>query len=87
MERVTNHSVIIRDDLAEAAAAWERYRRVHAPEPGEDRLLAGGPPERVADALRPYLEVGFRHHVWVFRSPWDLATIGRLAEVRAALGG
>lgn len=86
IERSTNHNVVIRDDPAAATAVWERYRREHDPEPGEDRLLAGGPPELVADALRPYLEVGFRHHIWVFRSPWDLETIGRLGEVRAALG-
>ena len=29
--------------------------------------------------------IGFRHPIWIFRDPFDLETIGRLPEVRAAL--
>jgi hypothetical protein len=35
--------------------------------------------------IRRYAEVGFRHTVWIFRSPFDLATMDRLGEVRRRL--
>ena len=51
-----------------------------------------GPPRRrrpgreVADALRRLADVGFAHPVLVFRTPFDLETIERLPDLRAALG-
>ena len=36
--------------------------------------------------IRAYAEVGVSEVMWVFRDPFDLETIERLGEVRAALG-
>lgn len=83
IERTVNHNVVIRDDPASAEAAWDDWVRTGVD--AEERALVGGPPERVADILRPYVEVGFDHLVWILRSPWDLETIRRLPEVRALL--
>ncbi len=85
IERSVILNVVVRDDVRAAVAAWAETMREHAPAPAEDVLDAAGPPAVVAAALRPYVEAGFSHLVWVMRTPWDLETIGRLGEVRAAL--
>jgi L-alanine-DL-glutamate epimerase-like enolase superfamily enzyme len=46
-----------------------------------------GPPELVADALRPYVDLGFRTIVVRLPAPYDSETIARMGEVRAALAG
>ncbi len=85
IERSVNLNVVVRDSVEAAAEAWAAVRTIHEPQPGEDALDAGGPPEVVAEALRPYLGAGVGHVVWVLRSPWDLETISRVREVRALL--
>lgn len=85
IERTTNLNVVIRDDRAAAEAAWADWARVHRPQGGEGRLDAAGPVSAVADALRRYRAVGFDHAVFIFRNPWDLETIDRLPELRAAV--
>ena len=49
-------------------------------------LTLWGPPASVASGIRAYAEVGVSEVMWVFRDPFDLETIERLGEVRAALG-
>ena len=85
VERTVNLNAVIRDDRAAAEAAWEGWRSVHLPHGNEARLGAGGSVADVAATLRAYRDVGFAHAVLIFRSPWDLATIERLPELRAAL--
>ena len=50
----------------------------------ESRIALGRPSE-IAAALAGYAAIGFRHPIFVFRSPWDLETIGRLGEIRDEL--
>jgi F420-dependent oxidoreductase-like protein len=83
IERMVNHNVVIRDDRDAAERAWEKYVRTGVD--AEERELVGGPPEAVAATLRPYVDIGFDHVVWILRAPWDLETIRRLPEVRARL--
>jgi alkanesulfonate monooxygenase SsuD/methylene tetrahydromethanopterin reductase-like flavin-dependent oxidoreductase (luciferase family) len=85
IERTVNVNVVIRRDAAEARRAWSGWAAVHRPQDGEERLDAGGTVEEVAGALRRLAEVGFAHPVLIFRTPWDLETIDRLPELRAAL--
>jgi alkanesulfonate monooxygenase SsuD/methylene tetrahydromethanopterin reductase-like flavin-dependent oxidoreductase (luciferase family) len=80
---VTLDNVVVRDTAA-AARRW--YDTIAATHGIDDPLDVGGPPAAVADALRPYADLGVGEIVWVFRSPWDVETIARLGEVRAALG-
>jgi hypothetical protein len=40
----------------------------------------------VAEELDRYRSVGFGHAVIIFRTPFDLETMDRLPELRAALG-
>ena len=49
-------------------------------------LTLWGSPASVASGIRAYAEVGVSEVMWVFRDPFDLETIERLGEVRAALG-
>jgi alkanesulfonate monooxygenase SsuD/methylene tetrahydromethanopterin reductase-like flavin-dependent oxidoreductase (luciferase family) len=81
---VTLDNVVIRDSPDEARR-W--HANITARHGIEEPLDVGGPPERVAEFLRPYAELGIDEVAVVFRDPWDVDTIGRLAEVRAALGG
>lgn len=85
IERTVNLNVVVREDREAAAAAWDGWHRLHQPHGGEGRLDAGGSVADVAAALRAFREVGFAHPVFIFRAPWDLATIDRLPELRAAL--
>jgi alkanesulfonate monooxygenase SsuD/methylene tetrahydromethanopterin reductase-like flavin-dependent oxidoreductase (luciferase family) len=44
-----------------------------------------GPPATIAEQLRPYAAAGVDEVIWIFRHPFDLETIERVGEVRAAL--
>ena len=77
---------MIRDDpveamrvLAEALAAnGENFE----PMPETDLV---GPPERIAELWRPFLELGFTHLIVDLPAPCDRETIERLHEVRELL--
>lgn len=85
IERTVALNVVVRDSRAEAEAAWAGYARRHLPIDTEKELNAGGTVEEVAATLRAYADLGFRHPVLIFRTPYDHETIDRLPELRAAL--
>jgi F420-dependent oxidoreductase-like protein len=85
IERTVNLNVTIRDDPAAAERAWEATATAHGPRHGEDRGDVTGTVDDAVTTIRRYAEVGFRHTVWIFRSPFDLATMDRLGEVRRRL--
>ena len=78
---------VIRDDPAEAERVFEAmFARNGGASPWKDQLV--GTPEQVADKLRPYLDIGFRHFIAGFPSPYDVESMQRLVtEVRPALAG
>ena len=51
---------------------------------GAAPVLLGSPTE-VADALRPYVELGFETFIVRMPAPYDRETIDRMAEVRELL--
>ncbi len=77
---------VIRDDPIEArrvlAESLAANGETFEPEPGADLV---GPPERVAELWRPFLELGFTHLVIDLPAPYDRETIERLHEVRDLL--
>jgi hypothetical protein len=82
--------VVIRDDPADATAAFEatavrHHRRRRSAATAAPRADAVGPPASVARGVRDYAGWGLGSHVGLPR-PFDLETIERLGEVRAALG-
>ncbi len=78
-------NVVVRGSRAEAESAWADWARRHLPIDTEKELNAGGTVEEVAAQLRRVRDIGFRHPVLVFRTPFDLETMDRLPELRAAL--
>jgi alkanesulfonate monooxygenase SsuD/methylene tetrahydromethanopterin reductase-like flavin-dependent oxidoreductase (luciferase family) len=86
IERTVSMGIcVIRDDPAEAErvaqAIFERNGRA---EPWRNQLI--GTPGQVAETMRPYLGVGFRHFIMGFPSPHDAESMERLAgEVRPML--
>lgn len=89
IERTFTMNAVARDTRAEAESVWDSYLTAHQLTAWESRIALGRPKE-IAAALADYAAVGFRHPILVFRSPWDLETIGRLGEIReelARLGG
>ncbi len=46
-------------------------------------LMVGGPPADVDAYLDGYRDLGVGEVVFVFRAPFDVETIGRLAELRS----
>jgi alkanesulfonate monooxygenase SsuD/methylene tetrahydromethanopterin reductase-like flavin-dependent oxidoreductase (luciferase family) len=80
IERTANLGMcLIRDDPAEAErVAADIFRRNGDARPWRHQLV--GSPEQVAEAIRPYLGIGFRHLVVGFPSPYDAESMERLVR-------
>jgi alkanesulfonate monooxygenase SsuD/methylene tetrahydromethanopterin reductase-like flavin-dependent oxidoreductase (luciferase family) len=79
--------IVVRDDPAAAERAFRALCDANGtPDAGKVPTLLG-PPELVAAAIRPYLDLGFRTIVVRLPAPYDAETIARIGEVRAALAG
>jgi hypothetical protein len=82
---------ILRDRPEDALEARDHYVQRHGllGEAGSDGsprgLQAWGPPDTIARHVRPYADLGVTEMIWMFRSPFDLESIRRLPELRAAL--
>ncbi len=88
IERTVGMGVcIIRDDPREAQRVLEETFAHN----GNGRLWTDQPvgtPEQVAEKLRPFLGIGFRHFIMGFPAPYDAESLERLArEVRPMLEG
>jgi len=87
IERTVNVNCVIRRDRDSAQRAWVAWRDAHLPQEDERDLDVGGSLDDVVEALAAYRDVGFSHPVLIFRAPFDVETMDRLPELRAALGG
>jgi alkanesulfonate monooxygenase SsuD/methylene tetrahydromethanopterin reductase-like flavin-dependent oxidoreductase (luciferase family) len=78
---------IIRDDPDEAQRVFlDMFERNGRARPWKDQLV--GTPEMVAERLRPFLGIGFRHLIVGFPPPYDAESMERMAtEVRPMLAG
>jgi alkanesulfonate monooxygenase SsuD/methylene tetrahydromethanopterin reductase-like flavin-dependent oxidoreductase (luciferase family) len=86
IERTAGMGVcIIRDDQAEAERVLDEiFRRNGGADPWKSQLV--GTPDHVAQAMRPYLGIGFRHFITGFPSPYDTESMERLIrEVKPRL--
>jgi F420-dependent oxidoreductase-like protein len=87
IERTVSFPIVIRDDPAAARHAFQALCAHNGtPDAGAVPTLLG-PPEAVAAALRPYVDLGFATIIVRLPAPYDAETIARIGEVRAALGG
>jgi len=91
IEFITGNPVIIRDDPVEAEAVYASVLRRNGQTRGGSGIeraageLLFGPPEVIAEAWRPFLDLGFRYMIVDFASPYDRETLERLPEVRDLL--
>ena len=78
---------IIRDDPAQAKRVADAvFAHNGGADPWRDQPI--GTPEMVAERLRPFLGIGFRHLIFGFPSPYDAETMERLiTEVKPMLAG
>ena len=78
---------IIRDDPSEAHRVFEAmFARNGNAKPWDNQAV--GTPEQVAEKLWPFAEIGFRHMIAGFPSPYDAESMERLVtEVRPMLAG
>jgi alkanesulfonate monooxygenase SsuD/methylene tetrahydromethanopterin reductase-like flavin-dependent oxidoreductase (luciferase family) len=86
IERTTNVGVcIIRDDPAEAQRILEAtFAHNGGARPWRDQMV--GTAEQVAEKLRPYLAIGFRHFCVGLPAPYDAESMERLVrEVKPML--
>jgi F420-dependent oxidoreductase-like protein len=87
IERTVSFPVVLRDDPDAAARAFRALCDHNGtPDAGKVPTLLG-PPALVADAIRPYVDLGFATIIVRLPAPYDLETIARIGEVRALLAG
>jgi len=91
IERTVTIHGVIRDTAIDARTVWLEVSRAHGLEgrvgsDGTERgLTVGGPVQDVAAVIDAYQRVGVSEVIFVFRAPFDIESIGRIGEVRAAL--
>jgi F420-dependent oxidoreductase-like protein len=91
IERTVTIDGVIRDRLSEAEVAWAETSRIHGLDrqvgsDGSDRgLTIGGSVAAVAAYAATLRAIGIGEIIFTVRSPFDLETIERVGEVRAAL--
>jgi alkanesulfonate monooxygenase SsuD/methylene tetrahydromethanopterin reductase-like flavin-dependent oxidoreductase (luciferase family) len=85
IERTFTVWMAIRDDAVEAQHVLDRDAAANgSSSDGGDYV---GSPEKIADELRPIVELGFRHILIDAMAPYDAETIERLPRVRELLAG
>jgi alkanesulfonate monooxygenase SsuD/methylene tetrahydromethanopterin reductase-like flavin-dependent oxidoreductase (luciferase family) len=91
IERTVTMEVVIRASESDACDAYAAVEERHGIQGriGSDGTPRGlnvaGPPDVVAGYLRQFEALGVTEVIWIFRNPFDLETMARLAEVRARL--
>jgi F420-dependent oxidoreductase-like protein len=87
IEKTLSYPIVLRDDRGEAESVYQSLLVANGVgDMGGSQALLGTPTE-VADALRPYLEMGFETFIVRMPAPYDRETIDRMSEVRELLDG
>jgi F420-dependent oxidoreductase-like protein len=85
IERTISFPLVIRDTAAQAEAVRAAQLAHYQMSEQANVPLLLGPPEFVADAIRPYVPLGVSTVIARLAAPYDHETIDRLHEVRALL--
>jgi alkanesulfonate monooxygenase SsuD/methylene tetrahydromethanopterin reductase-like flavin-dependent oxidoreductase (luciferase family) len=85
IERTMSDWFLIRDDAAEARRVLGQLAAANGDTLGADDTVYVGSPQKIADELRPIVELGFRHIIIDALAPYDVETIDRLPELRELL--
>lgn len=81
IERTVSVALMIRDSHDAAMAAYRARMAVTGEEFDEAWPRFMGTPAEIADGLRPYLDLEFRHFLVDLPAPYDHETIDRIGEV------
>ena len=85
IERTVSVWMVIRDDPAEARRVMAANAAANGDTLSDDDLVYVGSPDKIADELRPIVELGFRHVIVDAMAPYDAETLERLPDVRERL--
>jgi alkanesulfonate monooxygenase SsuD/methylene tetrahydromethanopterin reductase-like flavin-dependent oxidoreductase (luciferase family) len=85
IEKTISFPILIRDDRAAAEAPYQALLAANGIADMEGSVVLLGAPTEVADALRPYTELGFETVIVRMPAPYDRETIDRMTEVRELL--
>lgn len=85
IEKTVSFPIVLRDDQAAAEARFQELLDHNVVERSDQHPLLGSP-AAVADALRPYIALGFETVMVRMPAPYDRETIDRMTEVRELLG-
>ena len=86
IERTLSFPIVIRDREADATAAWHALCAANGIDDAGNVPHLLGSPQLVADAIRPYLSLGFSTIICRMPAPFDVETVERMTEVRELLG-
>jgi alkanesulfonate monooxygenase SsuD/methylene tetrahydromethanopterin reductase-like flavin-dependent oxidoreductase (luciferase family) len=85
IEKTISFPIVLRDDRTAAEAAY----RALLDHNGAEHMGAGvvllGPPAEVAEAIRPYRDLGFETVIVRMPAPYDTETIRRMPEIQERL--
>lgn len=87
IELTISFPILIRDRRADAETAWAELIGANGTTHAGAVPHLFGHPGQIAEAIRPYVELGFRTLIVRLPAPYDLETIDRMIEVRALLSG
>ena len=85
IELTCSFPIVIRDAEGAAAAAYAERMAHNGIDAMDGPPVLLGEPERIADRLRPYVELGFRTTIVRLPAPYDHETLARIGEVAALL--
>ena len=86
IELTVSFPIVIRDKAADAEKAFAALLKHNGAEKLDSKVLVG-PPQAIADEIRPYREMGFETVIARLPAPFDRETIERIGEVASALDG
>ena len=85
IERTVSFPIVIRDDAAKAAEAFEGILRHNGLTELTGVPILIGSPMAIAERIAPYRSLGFGTVIVRLPAPFDRETIERIGEIRAAL--
>jgi len=87
IDKTISFPIVLRDDAADATAAYMALLAANGTDEMGDAYSLRGSPIEVADAIRPYQEMGFGTVISRMPAPYDPETIDRMASVGELLAG
>jgi alkanesulfonate monooxygenase SsuD/methylene tetrahydromethanopterin reductase-like flavin-dependent oxidoreductase (luciferase family) len=87
IEKTVSFPIVLRDDRPAADAAYAGLLAHNGITELDPVPVLLGAPTEVADAIRPYIELGFETIIVRMPAPYDRETIDRMARVRELLDG